>query len=417
MSILQRMGAAFRSWVLTDYFTPDNPLFDTPTKSGVIVTPTNAVKVAAVIACCRVLAESVASLSLITYQRQKRGKERATEHKAYRILHDKANQYQTAYVFREIMMYQALLWKGAYAVIRWDRDGFLSEVVPLHPGMTVPMKDNSGKLWYSTVIDGKNYVLAYEEVLFIPGISMQNYVTESVLSMAKNSIALSMAAEDFGTEFFASGAKPSGVLTTEQRLTDDAYARLKASWNDSAKNKAGGTKILEQGLEFQQVTMQNDQAQYIETRKHQRAEIAAIFRVPPHMIGDLERATFSNIEQQSIEFVTHSLRPWLVKWEQEINSKLFSPKEQVKIFAEFSIDSLLRGDIKSRYEAYRIGRNCGWLSENDIRETENMNTIENGDNYLVPVNMTTVDLLLKGGGNDGQKGNAPANGANGSAQP
>lgn len=412
MSFLERVGAALRAWKLADGYSPENPLFDAPPKvQGVVVNAKTSLQVTAVLACCRVLAETVASLSMITYKRSGRDKERAENHPVYELLHSKANQYMTAYQFFECMMYQALLYRGAYAVIRTDKSGAISELVPLKPGQTVPVYDSKGALWYQTIIDGKIYCLEYAEVLYIPGgPSLDGIVSSSIMDLAKTAIATAMATEDYGLEFFGNGAKPGGVLTTEQRLTDESYNRLKESWNNKAKNKVGGIKILEQGLKYQGIAMQNDQAQFLETRKFARSEIAAAYRVPPHLIADLEKATFSNIEHQGISFVVYSLRPWLTKWEQEINTKLFLPAERQKYFSEFLVDSLLRGDIKSRYEAYNIGRNGGWLSANDIRAKENMNAIDGGDIYLVPLNMTTAEQITEGGGEDGKQEGTPDNG-------
>ena len=293
----------------------------------------------------------------------------------------------TAYQFRECMMYQALLYKGAYAVIRYDNDGNVTEIMPLKAGCTQPAFDDKGKLWYLTIIDGVQYALHADEVLYIPSPSIDGLVSMSIIDLAKNAITLAMATEDHGIDFFAGGAKPGAVVLTEKKLSDIAYQRLKEAWNTKSKNKAGATKILEDGIKYQESIMANDKAQFLESRKFQREEIAAAYRVPPHLVGDLSRSTNNNIEHQSLEFVMYTLQSWLVKWEQEINTKLFIGKEREIYHAEFLVDSLLRGDIASRYAAYAIGKNNGFLTTNMILTKENENPVPDGDEFFVPVNM------------------------------
>jgi HK97 family phage portal protein len=361
---------------------------------GISVNPKSAIKVITVLACCRVLAESIASLSLITYKNLKpRGKERATSHNLYYILHTKTNQFMTAYQFRECMMYQALLYKGAYAVIRYDNDGKVTEIMPLKAGATQPAFDDNGKLWYLTVIDGVQYALHADEVLYIPSPSLDGLVSESIIDLAKNAITLSMATEDHGIDFFAGGAKPGAVLLYDKQLSDPAYQRLKEAWNTKSKNRAGAIKILESDIKYQESTMANDKAQFLESRKFQREEIAAAYRVPPHLVGDLSRSTNNNIEHQSLEFVIYTLTPWLVKWEQEINTKLFIDKEREIYHSEFLVESLLRGDLKSRYEAYAVGKNNGFLTTNMILAKENENPVPGGDEFYVPANMIPNSLV------------------------
>lgn len=301
----------------------------------------------------------------------------------------------TAYQFRECMMYQALLYKGAYAVIRYDNDGKVTEIMPLKAGATQPAFDDKGKLWYLTVIDGVQYALHADEVLYIPGPSIDGLVSESIIDLARNAITLSMATEDHGIDFFAGGAKPGAILLSEKPISDVAYQRLKEAWNTKSKNKSGAIKILESNIKYQESSMQNDKAQFLESRKFQREEIAAAYRVPPHLIGDLSRSTNNNIEMQSLEFVIYTLTPWVIRWEQELNTKLFIGKDRDTYYAEFLMESLLRGDTASRYAAYALGKNNGFLTTNMILEMENRNPVEDGisDEFFVPVNMIPASMV------------------------
>lgn len=219
------------------------------------------------------------------------------------------------------------------------------------------------------------------------------------MRLAREAIGMALATEEYGARFFGNGAKPGGVLEHPGKLSKEAQDRLRTSWNEMHQglSKQHRIAILEEGMSYKQIGIPPEDAQFLETRKFQLNEIARIFRIPPHLVGDLERATFSNVEQQSIDFVVHTIRPWLVRWEQAIKLKLFTPTERRRFFAEFVADGLLRGDIKSRYEAYAIGRQNGWLSADDIRELENMNPLpdDTGKVYLVPLNMVPADKVYE----------------------
>jgi HK97 family phage portal protein len=208
--------------------------------------------------------------------------------------------------------------------------------------------------------------------------------------MAKNAIGMSLATEEYGASFFANGANPGGVLEHPGVIKD--IQRVKDSWNSAYQGSGNAHRIavLEEGMKFQAIGIPPEQAQFLETRKFQINEIARIFRIPPHMVGDLEKSSFSNIEQQSLEFVKYTLNPWVVRWEQSLQQSLLLPSEKNSIFIKFNVDGLLRGDYQSRMNGYAVGRQNGWLSANDIRELEDMNRIpaeEGGDLYLVNGNM------------------------------
>ena len=233
--------------------------------------------------------------------------------------------------------------------------------------------------------------LTDDRVWHLRGLSNDGLDGYSPISLMRQAIGLSMAAEKFGAKFFGNDARPGGILLHPGQLGDEAAKRLTETWESRHGGLSGAHRVavLEEGLSYKEIGIPPDDAQFLETRKFQVNEIARIYRIPPHMLADLERATFSNIEHQSIDFVTHTIRPWLVRWEQSIKQNLMVPADRDRYFAEFLVDGLLRGDTKSRYEAYAIGRQNGWFSADDIREMENLNPLPDGkgEEYLIPLNM------------------------------
>lgn len=364
--------------------------------SGVHISPGNALTYSAIYACVRVLAESVASLPLIVYQRDGELKQRAREFPLYRILHDQPNPLMTSFQFRETLMGHLLLWGNAYAEIAYNGAGRIEEMWPLRPDKMRKITVQDGMLMYEYELpNGRLQQLPGWRVFHLRGLSPDGLMGYSPIALQRDAAGLGKGAEMFGSKFFANGARPSGVLTYPSVLDDEAYKRLKADFQDSYSGISNALRvaILEEGLDYKTIGVPPEDAQFLETRKFQRAEIAGVYRVPPHMIGDLERATFSNIEHQSIEFVTHSLRPWLIRWEQAINSHLLTTGQQQEYYAEHLVDALLRGDTASRYAAYAVGRQWGWLSADDVRQLENMNPLPSGQGraYLTPLNMVPAD--------------------------
>lgn len=360
----------------------------------------------AVFACVRVLSETVASLPLRVYQRLPTGgKTRAPTHPLYSVLHDIANPEMSAFTLRETLMVHLTLWGNAYAEIEYDAGGRVRSLWPIPPDrVQVQRDDRTKELKYTLILpDGLQRTLLAWQVLHIPGIGFNGLVGMSPIAAARQSIGLAVATETFGAKFFGSGTNVGGIAKHPGKLTEQGSKNLRASVNETYSGLGNSHRImlLEEGMDFEKIGIPPEDAQFLETRKFQLNEIARIYRVPPHMIGDLERATFSNVEQQSIDFVVHTVRPWLVRWEQAINMKLFTQSERRRFFAEHLVDGLLRGDIKSRYDAYAVGRQNGWLSANDIREMENMNPIEGGDVYLVNGNMLPADQAGEGGENNG----------------
>lgn len=363
-----------------------------PAASGVNVNESTAMRFTAVFAAVRVLAETIASLPLPVYRRLvPRGKERAPEHPLYQVLHDRANDEMTSFTWRETSMGHLCLWGNTYSEIEFGKDGYVRALWPLRPDKTWPEREpRTGKLVYKTILpDGTGAVLPAYRVLHIPGLGFDGLMGYSPVRLAREAIGLGLAAEEFGARFFANDARPGAVLEYPGKLSKEAKDNLRRSWEEMHQglNKRHRIAILEEGMKLHEIGIPPEDAQFLETRKFQVVEIARIFRVPPHMLADLERSTFSNIEHQSIEFVVHTIRPWLVRWEQVINWKLFTEAERKIYFAEFLVDGLLRGDIESRYRAYAVARQWGWMSANDIRELENMNPVPGGDVYLIPLNM------------------------------
>jgi len=364
------------------------------TDSGVQVTPERSLQSTAVLACVRVLAETVAALPLHIYRRRSDGgKERATDHPLYSLLHDAPNDEMTSYQFRETMMLHLTTWGNAYAQIQRNGAGRPIALWPLRPDrMEVRRVQSTGELVYLYRKDGEAVLLMPNEVLHIAGLAFDGLVGYSPIALARQAVGLALATEEFGARFFSNDARPGGVLEHPALLDDEAYKRLQKSWEERHSGLSGSHRvaILEEGMKFHEIGIPPEDAQFLQTRRFQVNEIARIYRVPPHLIGDLERSTYSNIEQQSIEFVVHTIGPWLVRWEQRLNMQLLFPREQDEYFVEHLVNGLLRGDIRSRYEAYAIGRQWGWLSVNDILRLENMNPVPDGDTRLIPLNMVPV---------------------------
>ena len=364
--------------------------------SGKSVTPSSAIQVSAVYACVRVIAETIASLPLHVYESTDAGSRKANEHTLYRLLHDEPNNEMTSFIWREVMLSHLLLYGNSYCQILRSGRSRIVGLYPLLPDHMSVDRDSKGKLTYTyTTSEGRMEQLNPEDVLHIPGLGFDGVMGYSPIALEKAAIGLGIAAEEYGSKFFQNGARPSGILTHPNTVKDPAS--LRASWNAAygGSGNASRVAVLEEGMTFVPLSMPNNEAQFLETRKFQVTEICRIFRVPPHMIGDLERATFSNIESQNISFAVHTIRPWLVRIEQAINKTLIPENEKGRYYVQFNIDGLMRGDYKSRMEGYAIARQNGWMSANDIRALENLNPIsaeEGGNAFLVNGNMIPISL-------------------------
>ncbi len=370
--------------------------------AGKSVTERSSMQMTAVYSCVRILAEAVAGLPLHLYSyTNDGGKEKEIKHPLYFVLHDEPNIEMTSFVFRETLMTHLLLWGNAYAQIIRNGKGEVIALYPLMPNRMTVDRDSQGRLVYiyqtssddAKTMKGTMVYLKPEEVLHIPGLGFDGLVGYSPIAMAKNSIGMAIACEEYGAKFFANGAAPSGVLEHPSTLKDPK--KVRESWNATFGGSANSNKVavLEEGMKYTAIAISPEQAQFLETRKFQINEIARIFRVPPHMVGDLEKSSFSNIEQQSLEFVKYTLDPWVVRWEQAMARALLSPLEKEKYFIKFNVDGLLRGDYESRMNGYATARQNGWMSANDIRGLENLDKIPaeaGGDLFLVNGSMTKL---------------------------
>ena len=374
------------------------------TSSGKPVNETTAMQMTAVYSCVRILSETVAGLPLNVYRyNDSGGKEKAFKHPLYRLLHDEPNPEMTSFAFRETLMSHLLLWGNAYAQIIRNARGEVIALYPLMPSKMTVDRDQNGRLFYlyqrgsedPTALGKSSQVtLSPSDVLHIPGLGFDGLIGYSPIAMAKNAIGLAIATEEYGAKFFANGAAPAGVLEHPGTIKDPL--RVKESWNSAYQGSSNAHKIavLEEGMKYTPIGIAPEQAQFLETRKFQINEIARIFRVPPHMLADLEKSSFSNIEQQSLEFVKYTLDPWVVRWEQSMWRVLFSESEKPEYFIRFNVDGLLRGDYASRMSGYATARQNGWMSANDIRELENLDRISSdlgGDLYLINGAMTKLE--------------------------
>ena len=373
------------------------------TTSGKPVNERTAMQTTAVYACVRILAEAVASLPLHVYEYQDDGgKKLVHDHPLYYLLHDEPNPEMTSFVFRETLMSHLLIWGNAYAQIIRDGAGRVLGLYPLLPDKMEVQRDDKGNIYYvysrnsdenPTFKEYGNIKLKAEDVLHIPGLGFDGLIGYSPIAMAKNAVGMTLACEEYGASFFANGANPGGVLEHPGVLKDPS--KVRESWNSVYRGVSNAHKIavLEEGMKYQQIGIPPEEAQFLETRKFQINEIARLYRIPPHMVGDLDKSSFSNIEQQSLEFVKYTLDPWVIRWEQSLQRSLLLPGEKGKYFIKLNVDGLLRGDYQSRMNGYAVGRQNGWFSANDIREMENMNPIPDeagGNLYLINGAMTKL---------------------------
>jgi HK97 family phage portal protein len=360
------------------------------TDSGELISPETAMRISTVWACVKIISETLASLPLVVYRKRKDGgKDKATDHWLYNLLHNEPNYAQTSLEWREMMQGHLCLRGNAYSFINWNGRK-ADSLIPFHPDMVEPKRMTDGSIQYEVTSGAgtKKYYLA-SQILHIPALSFDGLKGLNPIEYVAQSLGLSIAAEKFGAKFFKNGTKASGVVMYPNQLGDKGQENLRKS---IAKHIGGDNifspLVLEEGAKWEQLSINPEDAQFLETRKYQAIDICRIFRVPPHMVAELDKATFSNIEHQSLEFVIHTIRPWLVRWEQRFNKQLFNNDEEY--FAEFKVDGLLRGDTKSRYEAYGKGIQDGWLNRNEARDMENLNPVDGLDEYLQPLNMTSA---------------------------
>lgn len=378
-------------------------LIDTPEKleailaevgetfSGRRVNSKSAMQLTTVFSCVRVLSESVGMLPCKLMKTDGRYRQSASDHPLYTLLTQAPNGYMTAQEFWELLVL-CLCLRGNFYAYKVKVMGRTQELLPISPDSVEPkLNDKWGVVYKVTFPDGSQDVLTQDEIWHVRGLTLDGLTGLNPVAYARQAIALGLATEEHGARLFKNGAVTSGVLQTDQVLSDAAFDRLKKQFDEEHKGLANAHKpmILEMGLNWKPVALNQQDSQFLETRKFQRDEICAIYRVPPHLVANLERATFSNIEHQALSFVNYSLVPYLTRIESRINVGLIEQQDRGKYYAKFNAGALLRGDLKSRYESYGKGINWGILSPNDARELEDMNPYSGGDVYLTPVNMTT----------------------------
>jgi HK97 family phage portal protein len=370
------------------------------TASGAIVSNYTALNFSALWACVRVICKPIAAMPIHLYEKiPSGGKQRAVKHPIYSVIHTSPNPEMTPLAFKDTLTAHVLTWGNAYAEIERNKAGYPIALWPLSPNRVTPERNKITKeLQYGVNLpDGGSAVLRADQVFHIPGPGFDGIKGYSVLTMFRESIGLGVALQEYAARFFGNGAIPGGVLEHPGSLGKPAQDNLRASWNEmhSGLEKTHRISILEEGMKYQQIGVPPEDAQMLESRKFSQVEMASIFQVPPHKIGNLDKATFTNIEHQAQEFLSDTLLYWLTLWEQTICWKLLTPADRARYFAEFLTANLLRGDIKSRYEAYAIARQWGWYSADDIREKENENPLPDGQGkgYLIPMNMTFADQV------------------------
>src|SRR4030095_10511023 len=360
--------------------------------AGLPVSEWTALNYSACWAGVQAIAGSIASLPLFPYRRLPNGgKERYLRSRLYRLLHDEFNGEMTAMVARETMQAHCLTWGNAYAEIERNQNGEPLALWPLPPNRVIPDRAVSGAIVYRVQQDqGPEVRVPAEDMLHIPGLGFDGLCGYSVIRKARETLGLGLATEQFGALFFGNGGWPGIVAQHPGKLSQEAHKRLKDSLNEAVQGpKAHSLIVTEEGIKIEKVGIPPDDAQFLSTRQFQVTEIARWLNMPPHKLRDLTHATFSNIEEQNIDWVVDTLRPWLVRWEQELNRKLIRPLEQGQQFTEHLVDGLRRGNTANLFAAYAVGRQWGWLSADDIRALENMNPLPDGQGqlYLVPLNM------------------------------
>lgn len=367
-------------------------------RAGVRVGVEDALAYSAVYNAVTIYAQTVATLPLHVYRVLPDGsKERLTGHPVQRLLHERPNPALDSYRWRETMMVHLLLWGNAYAEIM-EQDGSPVELWPIPPWLVRPRLEGRDVVYEVAQPGASSVVLGSKQVFHVAGLGFDGLQGKSVIGLARESLGLALAAERFGAQFFGSGANMSGVLAHPGTLSETALENLRRQWHElySGLDNAHRIAILEEGMRFERISIPPEDAQFLQVREHQVEEVARWFNMPPTMLKDLRRATFSNAEQEALSFVKYSLLPWLRRIESAIKHQLLSGTDQADLFAEFTVEGLLRGDTATRYTAYATARQWGWLSANDIRRLENLDPVEGGDVYLQPLNMVAAGSAPSG---------------------
>jgi len=363
---------------------------------GIQVDNASALTLSAVYACIYVLSASVAQLPLHVMRKQGNNIEAAKDHPAYWLLHDEPNTWQTSYKWRETKQAHVLGWGNGYTQVKRNARGELRELVMRRPWETQLVK-NGNRYLYAVVDEDGSRAVQLEDMIHVRALGSDGRTGKSLVRQHAETIGLGLAAQRYGKDFFTGGGRPTGLVSVKNPLKDDSWQRLKKAWDTAVsrlKTSENKTLMLPADLDYKSITIPPEDAQFLETRKLNRSEIAGIFNVPAHMINDLERATFSNISEQAIQFVRHTMMPWIVNWEQELNRRIFTRAERAAgYYVKFNLAGLLRGTAKERAEFYHAAITDGWMDRNEARLLEDMNPRDGLDQMLVSVNAQPVDQL------------------------
>ena len=361
--------------------------------SGVSVTKSSALTFTAVWSAVRLLSESISILPVNIYQREKNGdKSLALNNPSYYLLHNEPNNYMSAVAFFEKIMMDLCLSGNSYVHIVRSPGGLVQSLIPLN-SQDIKVKINDEQVFYHN--KKSDLVLDEYNVLHFKGVSQDGIMGLSPITQNANAVGWGMALEEYGSKYFTNSAKLSGVLETDRALSEEAISRLRTSFSNTYNQlqNAQSTAILEEGLSFKPITISPEQSQFLASRIFSITEIARMFNIPTFMLQEHSKSSFNNIESLSQSYVTYTLMPYIRRMESEMNRKLFKTNEKGKLFVEWNVNGLLRGDVKSRNDAYKTGINNGYMTINEVRRKENMNSIPDGDSHYMPLNMTTIDKL------------------------
>lgn len=373
------------------------------TASGERVSESNSLVQPDIFACVNVLSDDIAKLPIHTYKRTEGGIERKPEHMSAHAVYARPNPYMTAFTWKKLMMTHVLTWGNAYSYIQFGSHGYPEALFPLRPDYTnAYVHPTTGMLWYQTVLNGKAIELYDYEVLHFKGLSTDGIHGKSPIGVVREHIGAQAAATKYNAKLYKNEATPRGILKVPAFLDEKPKENVRKEWK--RVNQGENIAIIDNGLEYQSISMPLQEAQFVESMKFNKAQISMIYKVPLHKLNELDKATFSNIEHQSIEYVRNTLQPWIVNFEQELNVKLFLDHDQKSgHYVKFNIDSELRGDSKTQAEYLKTLHETGVLNKDEIRELLERNPIENGDKYISSLNYVFLDFVeeyqrLKAGG-------------------
>lgn len=369
------------------------------TYSGELVTPSTAMQLSAVYACVRVISEDIASLPFFVYQRTERGRVKADKHAIYRLLHDWPNEDMTPMAFKEAMMYSVLLNGNAYAYIN-KMNSVPFELLPLHPGKVKVERDKrTGVVTYRANVGGEWRNVPTDRMFHLKGLGDDGLLGKSPIEQCAQAFGVALAIDKFSASFFGKGALLAGYLktTTTGKLDEGVRAELKNSWAEmmSGNENAHGVPVLPLNLEYVPLGVNPEQCQFLQSKAYSAVDIARIFRLSPTKIGDLTKSNYNTLEAAGIDHVRSTLRPYLLRWEQEANRKLFLEAERPTYYAEFEPAALMRGDTAQQNADFALGLQWGWYSRNEVRRMKNLPEIEGGNLFNMPLNMAPLNEVAK----------------------